>query len=157
MSEKIHLSEKLKKYQPHLIAIGILGFNIIGASILADQLPYFQRHHQLLLEIFGTFHVIGRIADVISTHRLTKKVEEVESALKIEVPIVETHPLLPKRAKIKEMLRPDIVALELAEAIPLTIFPPYGLVRGLKSFYAVNKHERLRKSLIESTSHANIK
>lgn len=152
MPEKFKLSEKLKKYQPHLVAIGILGFNTIGASILADQFPYFQDHHQLFLAIFGTFHFVGRIADAISTHRLTKKIEEVESTLKIDVPISETHPLLPKRTKIKDILRPDIVALELAQAIPLTIFPPYGLARGLYSLYAVNRNNRLRKSLIESTA-----
>lgn len=152
MPEKVHLSEKLKKYQPHLVAIGIIGFNTIGASILADQFPYFRDHYQLFLAIFGAFHVIGRVADAISTHRLTKKVEEVESALNIMVPIRETHPLLPRRTKINDILRPDIIALELAEAIPLTIFPPYGLVRGLYSLHAVNRNNRLRKSLIESTA-----
>lgn len=153
MSEKIRLKEKLKKYQPQLLAVALLGINIIGASYFAHQYPGLENYHQLLLSIFGSFHVAGRVADIISTERLTKKVEEVESNLNINVPIYETNSMLPKRARLKDMLRPDIIALELGEAIPLVIFPLYGLLRGARSFYAVNRHERLRKSLIESTSY----
>lgn len=152
MSEKIHFVEKLKKYQPHLKAIAWLGFNTIAANILADQYPNLESYRQILLVISGTLHVLGRAADIVTTDRYTKKAEEVEAKLNIEIPIGETNIFHPHRAKLKDMLRPDIVALELTESIPISIFPPFGILRAAQSFGAAYINNRFRRSLIESTA-----
>jgi len=152
MPGKFKLSEKLKKYQPHLKAIAWLGFNTIAANYLADQYPNLESYRQILLLVSGLFHILGRAADIITTDRYTKKAEEIEGKLDIDVPIYETNPFHPKRAKFKDMLRPEIIALELTEAISISIFPPFGMLRGVQSFHAAYINNRYRNSLIEATA-----
>lgn len=143
MPEHKSLSEKIQQVQPYLVAVGLLGISIVGATYFAEQYPIPESIQFATQITAGMFHTMGRVADIISTVRLSEKADEIEERLDIDTTVKETASLLPIRPKLKDILKPGIIAIELGQIIPITIFPPVGILTGAKSFYAASHNNRL--------------
>ena len=150
MAENNPNSEARMGTKQYMVAVGLLGFSIIAAMHFAGNHPIPENIMPGLQITAGIFHTAGRVADIVSTVRLTKEIARVETIIGEHLPIQESLTILPPRPKIKDILRPRIIALELAQAIPIILYPPIGLFKALASFYVADQNNRLRESLIES-------
>jgi hypothetical protein len=151
MSIKPSFPDTMHRLKPYLKAVAALGISTLVAQYLAQEIPIQESIRPILLAAAATFHVAGRIADNVSTARLYNEVRDIKETKGIAMPFKESSELLPEEPTVKDLLHPATIGIQIAEAIPLLIWPPYGFVRGTQSFLAAAHNNRSRMSAIEST------
>lgn len=141
----------LEKVQPYIITLLMLGAQSAAMKMIVNELPFLNNNYDTALIVFGLFHILGRVADIASTHLVTKKNKEVEDALGIQTQLHETSIFHPKPPDSKEMLKPGKVMIELGQALPITIAPTiYGMGTGILSLKTAYKNYRYYRSLQET-------
>ncbi|MFZ2026419.1 MAG: hypothetical protein WAV30_03990 [Microgenomates group bacterium] len=149
MSENNQPSEHASKAGAYLAAIAMLGVKSYLAYYFGQEFPIPDDLLPTLYAVAGVIHIAGRVADDVATIKVFNKQRDFEESTGKKLGIKERMSLLPANPTAKDILHPGVLAMEVAEIIPIVINPLYGIGRGITSFIAAHNNNRISRSIDE--------
>lgn len=132
-----------------LIALALLGVNAFAPQIAAN-LPQIPPDIMQYLQLAGIpIHIFGRVMDSVTTAMLQKAAQKSTNA-GVSQTVYEASRILPAQPRIRDLLHPRVLTVDLAELMLTNQIPIYGFVRAGSSLYASLKNIRYRKMILKN-------
>lgn len=149
MTEETPESGKHLNRNAALIALALLAVNAFAPQIAAN-LPHIPPDIMHYLQLAGIpIHIFGRVMDSITTEML-QEAAQISTDVGVPQVVMEGSPIIPDQPKIKDLLHPRVLAVDLAELMLTNQIPLYGFVRAGASLYGALNNIRYRKMILKN-------